>query len=146
VILRALPDQADLVIVGSGAAGIALAVALDGCGQNVVLLEAGGNKPDQSFYRASEVSPSSHVGTELFRRRAWGGTTSLWGGRCIPLDPIDFERRDWVPNSGWPIPFEELDRFTPQAMELCEAGAPEFGGRRFSPGPRAWPRVWTMLT
>jgi choline dehydrogenase-like flavoprotein len=38
-----------------------------------------------------------------------------------------------VPNSGWPIPFEELDRFTPQAMELCEAGAPEFGGAQVFP-------------
>lgn len=129
-----LPAEADIVIIGSGAAGISLALALDGAEQRVLLLEAGGETSDQSFYRATRVAPDSHVPAELFRRRAFGGTTSLWGGRCIPLDPIDFERRDWVPGSGWPIAFEDLDRFTPRAMEICEAGAPAFLGEQIFPG------------
>ena len=35
------------------------------------------------------------------RLRFFGGTVAIWGGRCAVLDPIDFERRPWVPESGW---------------------------------------------
>jgi len=54
------------------------------------------------------------------------GTTTLWGGRCVPLDPIDFERRDYVSNSGWPIGYDEVARFYPRALEYCHAGKFDF--------------------
>lgn len=127
----ALPEdlRADIVIVGSGAAGIALARALIGRGRDVLLLEAGSDAHDgasQDFYRTDSVSPVTHHLGHEFRRRGWGGTTRLWGGRCIPLEPIDFERRDWIPHSGWPIPYAEVARFYPAALEVCEAGPDRF--------------------
>ena len=136
----ALPQelQADIVIVGSGAAGIALARALIGRKRDVLLLEAGGETRDpaaQDFYRTDAVSPVTHHLGHEFRRRGWGGTTSLWGGRCIPLEPIDFETRDWVPHSGWPIGHGEVARFYPAALDVCEAGPPEFeSGTQMIPG------------
>ena len=33
-----------------------------------------------------------------------GGTTVRWGGQILELDAEDFERRDWIPESGWPFP------------------------------------------
>lgn len=123
------PAAADVVIVGSGAAGITLALELIGSPLDVVLLEAGGTRFDrtvQSNYRAGSVAPWTHFRAELGRRRAFGGTTAIWGGRCIPFDPVDFRKRDWVPYSGWPISYEEVDAHIPRAMEILEAGKPEF--------------------
>jgi choline dehydrogenase-like flavoprotein len=57
---------------------------------------------------------------------AFGGTTSLWGGRCIPLDPQDFKRRPYVSNSGWPILYEEVAKHYPRALDYCDAGRFEF--------------------
>jgi choline dehydrogenase-like flavoprotein len=52
----------------------------------------------------------------------FGGTTKLWAGFCSPFDPIDFEKRDWVPDSGWPIRKEDLDPFYEKAHPLLELG------------------------
>ncbi|HWF18363.1 MAG TPA: GMC family oxidoreductase, partial [Verrucomicrobiae bacterium] len=56
----------------------------------------------------------------------WGGATAAWGGRCIPFDAIDFEKRSWVPHSGWPITKAQLDPFYARALALCEAGEYKF--------------------
>jgi choline dehydrogenase-like flavoprotein len=40
----------------------------------------------------------------------------------MPFDAIDFERRDWVPASGWPISLDDLLPFYPEANRLAEAG------------------------
>ncbi|MBV8806337.1 MAG: GMC family oxidoreductase, partial [Sinobacteraceae bacterium] len=47
-------------------------------------------------------------------------------GRCVPFDPIDFEHRDYLPGSGWPIGREALLPFYPRANQLCEAGEFEY--------------------
>lgn len=127
----ALPDRiaADLVIVGGGPAGIALALALADRGRDVVLVEAGGDRFDkvgQDVLRAQAVTPSAHSPGEMYRRRQLGGTSAVWGGRCIPFDPIDFEPRDWMPAARWPIAHAEVARFYPQALALAEAGNADF--------------------
>jgi choline dehydrogenase-like flavoprotein len=118
---------ARVCIVGAGAAGITLACELDGCGFDVLLLEAGGLKPSEAlsdYYRGAATPP--HPDTTQFRRTIFGGTTGLWGGRCVALDPIDFARRDYVPGSGWPIGHAELSEFYTQAMQYCDAGRFDF--------------------
>ena len=114
-------------IVGAGAAGITLACELDGCGHKVLLLEAGGLKPTaatQDYYVGAANPP--HAKASAWRRVVFGGTTSVWGGRCVPLDPIDFERREYVAHSGWPIAYDEVARYYPQALQYCEAGEFDF--------------------
>ena len=49
----------------------------------------------------------------------FGGATRLWYGQCIRLDPIDFERREWVPHSGWPIGAAELDPYYDRAETIA---------------------------
>ena len=122
-----LTSDVTVCIIGSGAAGITLACELDGCNFKVLLLEAGNLSPDprtQDYYRGTATSP--HPPPDEYRRVAFGGTTGIWGGRCVPLDPIDFERRDYIANSGWPIAYQEVADHYARALEYCDAGAFEF--------------------
>lgn len=116
---------ADVCIVGGGAAGISLALSLSGQGLTVLLLESGqaaAHAPTQALY-AGEVSDERlHSPPDKYRQRRMGGSTTIWGGRCMPLDPVDFETRSQVTHSGWPISFEDLLPFYPQANALAEAG------------------------
>ena len=90
--------DAQVCIVGAGAAGITLACELDGSEFKVLLLEAGGLKPDDDladYYRGTATSPHSNP-TE-FRRAKFGGTTGIWGGRCVPFDPVDLSLASMCP-------------------------------------------------
>jgi choline dehydrogenase-like flavoprotein len=112
-------------VIGAGAAGVTLALELASRGVDVILLEAGGLEADKASLRdmAGEiVSCGHHAPLSECRSRQLGGTTALWVGRCLPLDPIDLERRDYLPGSGWPIEWAELKRWYPPANEYCHAG------------------------
>ncbi len=126
------PLKAAVCIVGAGAAGITLACELDGSNLPVLLLEAGPLKPhNQPTHDSYEgTSEGVHPPPGYFRRQGFGGSTAIWGGRCIPFDPIDFEPRDHVPHSGWPIGYDEVARHYPAAMRYCDAGAFEFDARQ----------------
>jgi choline dehydrogenase-like flavoprotein len=127
------PYKARLCIIGAGAAGISLACELDGCGFDVLLLEAGGAESRVGdFYEGSATPP--HPEPKQFRRVGFGGTTAVWGGRCVPFDPIDFERRDHVANTGWPLAYEEVARFYSGAMQYCDAGRLDFLAETSLPG------------
>ncbi|MFZ4289270.1 GMC oxidoreductase [Variovorax sp. HJSM1_2] len=120
-----------ICIVGAGAAGITLACELDATGVQVLLVDAGAihasKEISQDPYEGS--SEGAHATPRFFRRRGFGGTTAIWGGRCVPYDPIDFEARDFVQGSGWPIAYEEVARHYPKAMAYCDAGAFEFNAK-----------------
>jgi choline dehydrogenase-like flavoprotein len=126
---RLAPGQivsADVCVIGSGAAGITTALELAATGRRIVVLAGGGRRErhqDRDLYRGSASPPGSHEPLEDGRRRMWGGTTSAWGGRCVPLDPIDFDDRPWIPHSGWPLSYEEMLPHFARANTLCEAGA-----------------------
>jgi choline dehydrogenase-like flavoprotein len=120
---------ADICIVGSGAAGIAMALALSGKGLSIVLLEAGFTKQDsqsQALYAGEVVDEALHSPPDKYRQRRFGGSTAIWGGRCMPVDAIDLEPRDYIPNSGWPIRYAELAPFFIEANALAEAGDFEY--------------------
>ena len=109
----------DLCIVGSGAAGILLALELLPTGKRILMLEGGGNDLEdrsQDPYR-SEVVGLTHRGIHTGRFRAKGGTTTKWGGQILEFDARDFEVRDAVPESGWPFPKSELTPFYPRSLE-----------------------------
>lgn len=117
--------RADICIVGAGAAGITLGLQLIDSGYDVLLLEAGGRRDDaatQALYAGQVQDAARHPPLDRYRVRRYGGSTTLWGGRCVPFDPIDFEPRAHVPDSGWPIGFEDVAAYYPQANALCEAG------------------------
>ncbi len=113
-------------IVGGGAAGITLAIALSRQGKRVLLIEGGDWKElvNNDAYTGEAVSP--HATTTEFRYQRLGGTTHLWGGRCVTLDSYDLKPRDYVPNSGWPLTADELFPYYSQALDYCDAGENDF--------------------
>lgn len=114
--------KADIAIVGAGIAGITLAIELMDSGLSVLLIECGNyERPDAM---AEDVARWQEVGIRdvephLCNRRV-GGSGWLWGGHCRPLDPIDFEKRDWVPHSGWPIRYEDMLPHFDRALDICD--------------------------
>ncbi len=127
--------ETEVAIVGAGAIGVALAVRLSGRIGRIVLIEAGGaqfkSTDNLSFFKAERVDDPRHAPTELYRRRMLGGTTSVWGGRCIPFDREDFES---TPNRpGWPIEFTDVDAHVPDALEFLDAGKPIFSAAAAMP-------------
>ena len=138
---RSIPDgqtlTADVCIVGAGAAGITLAMELLATGMNIILLEAGGRSkagPSQTLYQGALNDPVRHLPLDQARYRQLGGTTSLWGGRCIPFDSLDFDRREWVADSGWPFPQKALDDVYRRAHTYCECGEYDYHVASALPG------------
>ncbi len=125
---RALPDgsllEGDLCIVGAGAAGLTIAREWIGSSHKVLLLEGGGFEYEpamQDLYRGAIVG-LPYYPLQAARLHMFGGTTGHWAGFCSPLDPIDFEQRDWVRESGWPIRRQDLDACYARAQSLLELG------------------------
>jgi choline dehydrogenase-like flavoprotein len=116
--------ETDLAIVGGGPAGISLALALAGAPLRVLLLESGGEAFDaatQNLYAGSETGVR-YIPLDATRLRYLGGCSNHWGGWCRPLDPVDFEQRDWLPHSGWPFARREIEPYYARAQSLVEAG------------------------
>lgn len=121
---RELPSghriETDVCVVGAGAAGITIARELAGGKLDVCLLESGGLEADadsQALYDG-QVSGLPYTPLRAARVRYFGGTTNHWSGWCRPLDPIDFEKRAWVPHSGWPFGVEELRPYYDRAQDV----------------------------
>jgi choline dehydrogenase-like flavoprotein len=124
--------RADVCIVGGGPAGISLALHLARYGKSILLLESGGLEPDdavQALNQGEVVDSALHSPPDTYRPRVLGGGTAIWGGRCAPFDPIDFESRPWIPHSGWPIGYHDVEQYYPAANALCEAGDYEYDAR-----------------
>jgi choline dehydrogenase-like flavoprotein len=129
--------EADVCIVGSGPAGLSLALELSKTNLRVCLLESGRRNFDAAVadLNQGEVESAHGYRAETLRqgrRRQLGGSANLWNHkmhgqsgdfiRCVPLDGIDFEARDWIPLSGWPFSRRELEPFYERAHQFCRLG------------------------
>ncbi len=118
----------DVVIVDAGPAGISIALALRGSGLKVAVLEAGGRSHpdgDEVALYDGDVTGLPYPLTAS-RQRFFGGTSNHWGGWCRPLDAIDFQAREWVPMSGWPIGPQDLVEWYRKAHEILEIGSGDY--------------------
>jgi choline dehydrogenase-like flavoprotein len=125
---RTLPNgtvlEGDLCIVGAGASGITIARELSNTNHKVLLLEGGGFDFDpqmQELYRG-EIVGQPYFPLQAAALHYFGGTTNHWAGFCSTLESIDFEKRDWVPHSGWPITRADLDPFYARAQKVIDLG------------------------
>jgi choline dehydrogenase-like flavoprotein len=126
---RTIPNNAaletDVCIIGGGAAGITLALEFSGQPFRVSVLESGGRSADTETQQLAtgENTGLPYYPLEASRLRFFGGTTNHWGGTCRPFDPIDFERRDWIANSGWPLTRDDLQPYYQRAEPICHVHA-----------------------
>jgi choline dehydrogenase-like flavoprotein len=132
-------------------------------------VESGGLEADRA---TQALAAGDNVGLPYFplvstRLRLLGGTTDHWGGHCRPFEPMDFETRDWVPGSGWPLTKNDLDPYYARGHVVCRIEMPDYdvatwerksarpclafpGGRVvtrigqlvFPPSDRRWGRVY----
>jgi choline dehydrogenase-like flavoprotein len=129
---RELEDGAEVeshvCIVGAGPAGVTIARELAGTPWDVCLVESGGVEADPAAQQLAGVARDGDFfpPATAFHRQLGGGA-HVWdvrvtrkGGGCrlVPLDPIDFERRDWVRYSGWPHSRADLDPFYARALRI----------------------------
>ena len=131
---RKLPQDSrltvDLAIIGAGPAGITLAHSMIGRATRVCLVEAGGtalDRPTQALYEGENVGIEYPLVSS--RLRYFGGSSNHWGGWCLTLHPIDLEQRDWLPDSGWPLGFDELQRYYEAASVIVEVSPARFCDR-----------------
>jgi choline dehydrogenase-like flavoprotein len=119
--------DADLCVIGAGAAGIAIARHFIGTSVTVCVVEGGGatgEEQSQSLYEGTSIGTVPlDAGTS--RMRVFGGSCNLWGGGCIPLGKHDLAERLWVPHSGWPIAYDELKPYYERARDYCQIAAHE---------------------
>lgn len=119
--------EADIAIVGAGPAGITLARRLASARTQVCLIESGGLSPEaatQALYQGETSGIEYPLSSS--RLRYFGGSSGHWGGFCRPLDPIDFEQRDWIPLSGWPFDRGALDPYWEAASTAVETAPAQY--------------------
>lgn len=146
--LPALPSSpADVVVVGSGAAGLPLALALAGEGRSVVVVESGGDVlAPGAVERSAHLNEGVVVGMSYDlvdgRARVLGGTTELWRGQCMRLHEIDMRARPWVAHSGWPLAPGDLVKHYAAAERWLGVTGLGYGAGRWHEHPRLEPLAW----
>lgn len=122
--------QTDVVVVGAGAIGIATALELARSGVRVALIESGSQRKDPAAQQLSALGCQQdddlHASGDLMVRRQVGGTTALWGGRCVPFDPIDFEDRPLTAQAPWPIGYADVEPYLQRACAWAACGRAAF--------------------
>src|SRR3990167_5902845 len=125
--------QCDVCVIGTGAAGLALASELLNTSYTVMLVESGGLQSEsetQSLYEIENIGmplPGAMEG----RFRIHGGSTTQWAGQALPLMRSDFEKRDWVPYSGWPISYDDIEPYYVRANQFLSVDTMNFDSDLF---------------
>ena len=107
----------DICIVGSGIAASSLTVELLNSNLSFIIVEAGDLDTNSTSLIQKEIT-GRDFGLVDTHSIEVGGSSSLWHGVLAPLDKIDFEKRSWVKNSGWPIKYNDLERYYKKAGKI----------------------------
>ncbi|WP_422742539.1 GMC oxidoreductase [Mycobacterium sp. WMMD1722] len=125
--------ETDVAIVGAGPIGIAVALELARTGVEVALIESGLERTEHVAQDLAAFDSRQddyfHTRSELALRRALGGASELWGGRCVAYDPIDFENRPLTAQSPWPIRYEDVEPYVQRACDWAQCGRAVFNAR-----------------
>jgi choline dehydrogenase-like flavoprotein len=146
-----MPEDFDVIVIGSGAGGGTFAYACARTGKRVLLLERGERytlkKPthderamliDKKPYDNRTVRLNGSP-RHLYMGSVFGGGTALYGAALLRPSPDDFHpgkhygqrlpRASW----NWPISYEELEPYYSEAEELYGVSSP--GDADFGPLP-----------
>ena len=109
----------DCFIVGSGPAGISLALALAKARKRVLVFESG--DADQPRIDLSNSIGYGHYAGEYWNGhwfRALGGTSALWAGWCVTHRDIDLDNP--AVGARWPIARPALVPYWNAAAEILD--------------------------
>ena len=112
----------DVIIIGSGPAGISAALELSNSKKRIAVLEAGGEKYSefsQDFYDGTSEG-DKYFPLRTSRLRMFGGSSNHWGGWCRELDKIDFQKKQNSDLFEWPINKKDLDPFLVKARDILD--------------------------
>lgn len=118
-------ETTEVCIIGSGAAGLPMAVRLAQKGYRVTLCEGGDQEystRSQEIYRGEAVG-DPYIPLRTARLRFFGGSTNHWGGVCRPLDTYDFTAKAAAPQTAWPIGPQALAPYYAEAANVLDVGA-----------------------
>ncbi len=145
--------SADLIIIGSGPAGLTIAREFFGTSIRVLVLESGARAENaaHSVLNTVESVGDPKTPAQLTKRAAFhaenarfwrqdeqpfgvrcrtlGGSTAAWAGKSAAFDAIDFAQRAWVPHSGWPFGRETLDPYIERAAVHLNLGPNAYDDR-----------------
>jgi choline dehydrogenase-like flavoprotein len=127
----ALDADYDVCVVGAGPAGLACGFSCHDQGLRVLMLEAGGARPAArapDILAAEVADPKWHDPVDLVSACALGGTSHWWGGRAVPLDPVDFD--------AWPVRHDEMSPWYDAAADFLGVRS-----AHISPPPGAYARL-----
>jgi choline dehydrogenase-like flavoprotein len=119
--------ESTICVIGSGPGGAFAAVELASEGHDVLIVEAGASSvemnPSDSI---ASMLVSGEANTRFGSSRQLGGSSNLWAGRVASFEGIDFEKRDWIPDSGWPINLQDLQPYYLRSAEIMGIPYPHF--------------------
>jgi choline dehydrogenase-like flavoprotein len=133
--------ETDVCVIGAGAAGITLARELIGSPLQVTVLESGGLQFEgdtQALYEGPSIG-LPYPDLSVPRLRFFGGTTNHWGGICRPFEEADFEAREGIPFTGWPIKNRDVDPFYERAARVVRLPSQNWDLAHWAPGDEPAP-------
>jgi choline dehydrogenase-like flavoprotein len=130
---KAEQEAYDLCIVGTGPAGIILALEYQKLQpkHRVLLIEYGTNGSVSSNHLDDSIkiveTKNHHLSYEC-TNKGLGGSSASWGGRCVMYDEIDFKPRKILEGQcTWDVSlFHESRRYASRAAEYFECGEAKF--------------------
>lgn len=143
--------QIDVLIVGAGPAGLTIARELARGSYSVLIMESGVFGQDERYAELDRIESVGEplLAAQIVRRvaqhsaltkhwrherqpyglrvRAFGGAAEEWAGKSAAFDPIDYETRPWVANSGWPVSHNDIAPFLDRAGAWMNLGPNIYG-------------------
>ena len=110
-----------MIIIGSGPAGISLAIELEKKNIKSTILEAGEfdySDESQQFYKTEVIGDHLVDAIEYTRLRCLEELLVHWGGTCRTLDEYDFKN--------WPITKKDLDPYITRSAKILDIKEPNF--------------------
>ena len=134
-----LTKQFDFIVIGSGPAGLSLALELSRKSKSIeiLIIESGSRfvtEDSQANNEGLNLTKFLNEDPKGSRARSFGGTSSFWGGECSAFDEDDFLKKDWLSVSGWPIMFNDLKSYYLSAAEFLKLNNFDHVGNRQSNG------------